>query len=743
MPLNDFASLLQALPTCDPFPTNDPLPKGMRRVVEGIPNYIPASLSQVAPSDSPDPDQVLIISAPGAVGKSTLATELAHRTGSLLWDLAPGSEVAANSLHGILHTTLATGQLDDYLEYLEAGLQFIVIDALDEGRAKVNDNSFQRFLEDIAKLARQSAEVSFVLFGRTDIAETAWYVLTDNDVRVRMLSMRAFDRQQANEYIAHRLGIIQQTAPLRECRDLIFDNLAFSVSEDHLTHTSDDFLHYPPVLDVIATLLKDEPNLQRLKNDLAESAVGHENNAIRLLNTVMDRIMAREQQRVLPAIRHTLKEHAIQSDWSEWSSLYSNDEQSARLLSLVLGESIEATPESMPTQLLTRYQESEALATAVPDHPFLQGVDRFANRVFESYLYARALHGECGERAASLVSDKLASRTYLPTRLLAAFYLAKEPEPSGTPRRIAPEHLGLIYDSLVSDDSTRSLVRLTVDGSEWGTDSDDLLLESEVEFEVLRFDDSGAVIEPLPDTISFVMLIGSESNIRFTASLREAHITVPCTITLGHSEGDFIATSGVHVNAATLVLNAEELIIKKRPSRAVEGADDFVVLEANQFVPHSADNPRVRVYPGSSLSVDWPGAEQYPWNEYAMPVPQIPTDHPGDVEKAYKRFKRIATTFRSHGKGALARTRVKVEHQRVLQGNLGQELLACLRDDEILVLDAEGRRYFWNASKADAVLGVSWQDLRRGKMPDRLGKYLEAFVREREWLFREGASPPQ
>ncbi len=729
MPINDFESLLESLPMCDPFPTASPLPNGIRRVANAVPNYIPAALAHVTSPDSDGPDQILIISAPGAVGKTTLAAELAHRRKSLLWDLASASEIAANSLQGILHATLEPGQLDDYLEYLEAGLQFLVIDALDEGRAKVNENSFRRFLEDVASLGQRSAGPSFVLFGRTDIAETTWFVLSEQGANVRMLSMSAFNRQQANDYIDHHLHPIQLTVPLRQCRDLIFDNLAFSVSGDNDSDVSSDFLHYPPVLDVIATLLKEESNPQRLKNDLTESASNYEKEAIHLLNTVMDRIMLREQEKLLPAIRHALESHAAASQWSDWPTLYTNDEQAKRILGRVLDEPIDSTPAGLPPQLHARYQDSEALATGVPEHPFLQGVDRFANRVFESYLYARALHGEFGQGAANAVGTRLASRTYLPTRLLAAFYLAKASEDGTTPRSIAPEHLGIVYDSLVSDDSTHSLVRLTVDGSDPATGEDEGPLEAEVDFELIRFDDAGAVIEPLQEPIAFVMPLSTESNIRFTTSLREAHITVPCTVTLGNSEGDFTATPGVYIAARSLVLDTEELIVKGRSSRTVEDGDDLVVLEARQFDGH-VTAPRVRVYPGGRLAVDWPSDEQYPWHEYATPAVSATTDHSEDVEKAYMRFRRIATTFRSHGKVALARTRYKVEHQRVLQGDLGQALLARLTQDDVLTLDEEGKRYFWNAERADTLLGVSWQDLRTGQMPARLSEYLASFVQQ-------------
>ena len=105
-----------------------------------------------------------------------------------------------------------------------------------------------------------------------------------------------------------------------------------------------------------------------------------------------------------------------------------------------------------------------------------------------------------------------------------------------------------------------------------------------------------------------------------------------------------------------------------------------------------------------------------------------------DLADVYRRFKRIVTTFKSNGRGSLARTRLKIEHHRVLQGTMGRELLQQLLGDEILML-SQGR-YYWNAGRADELLGVSWQDLRKGKVPALLAEYLRGFVRRHPELFK-------
>ena len=205
MAMHSFDHLLKGLPDCDKFPLSNPLPPGIGYVKQPMPMFVPASLSDVESVDASTPTQVLIVSAPGAVGKSTLAKEVAFRKAAPLWDLALAPEVGSGSLNGTLFGALAKGHTDDFLEYLREGLQFIVVDALDEGRTKVNENSFGRLLEDMGHLARHSKGVCFVLLGRTHIAETAWLALAEEQVNVSMISIVPFGKDQANQYIDNKV----------------------------------------------------------------------------------------------------------------------------------------------------------------------------------------------------------------------------------------------------------------------------------------------------------------------------------------------------------------------------------------------------------------------------------------------------------------------------------------------------------------------------------------------------------
>ena len=179
-----FDQLVGLLPTCEVFPTDGALPRGVS-YGNIIPEFTAPDVALV--EGSLDKAQALIVAAPGAVGKSTLAKALSSQRGALIWDLAEAEEVGYGSLDAVLERTMAPGLKSDFLEWMTEGIQFVIIDALDEGRIKVNENSFIRLLENISRLAKRANGICFVLLGRTQIAEAVWLNLTDLGIDASIL----------------------------------------------------------------------------------------------------------------------------------------------------------------------------------------------------------------------------------------------------------------------------------------------------------------------------------------------------------------------------------------------------------------------------------------------------------------------------------------------------------------------------------------------------------------------------
>src|SRR5262249_47926160 len=133
--------------------------KGWAYQEAGLRTFKEAPLAQNTEFSAPDPanSRIILVSAPGAVGKSTLARQIAFVTGAVYVDLAKADPVGGNSLSGGL---VKSGLYPSF----ESEKTAVLVDGLDEARLRVTQEAFQAFLSDVAELAA-GRTVPIVLFG--------------------------------------------------------------------------------------------------------------------------------------------------------------------------------------------------------------------------------------------------------------------------------------------------------------------------------------------------------------------------------------------------------------------------------------------------------------------------------------------------------------------------------------------------------------------------------------------------
>lgn len=716
-----FDELLKKLPSC-PGPSALPLTASQEfsYCAEGSEDYVPPPL-KVRPDATSETPEILILSAPGAVGKSAMARELAFRKGAPLWDLAGTGTVGARTVAGQLTTSFGASGLSAVHGALGAGNLFLVIDALDEARIKTTEAGFLEFVKDLAGLPGAMGTCKVVLLGRTQIADTAWLMLNEAGASVEIDIIEPFTDAQAAQYVDLRVARLNgagsaaaQTHKEKfvSARAAIFAELrnAFSASTDASAKAqATSFLGYAPVLDAVATLLANEPNFEVLASSLKQSTASS-NKALALLGKIIDHILTREQDdKLTKNIRPSLAAEAKSNGWSGWNSLYTKDEQCVRLLSLILGTRSALLPR-LPGSLQAIYEDR--VSAFLPEHPFLHDGLRPANVVFESYLFARALAQDLGGMRGP-AEARLRATEYKPSRLLADFYQLELGERTiGIP----PSHVGLLYDALLAGESENQHLRATVEGA----DPEDGLADTSVagcEFEYLTKDgDSRWKWEFETSSLQ------RDSELRFRRFLRDISVTVPCAVVLGDHAEEFEIGPAVEINCAHLSIPCRSLVVGgKTRTHSAEAEDLEVVLRAQSFESSLTSKPRVHV----GFKVTWPGSQQFPWTDFHAPDPIGSGD---DLHEVYRRFRRIVMTLRSHSRGTLARFKGKIEHQRILKGAMGEQLLARLLRDGVLVLD--GRMYRWVPTNATEHVGVSHHDLRVGQVPPILRNYLQAFLRD-------------
>lgn len=732
-----FEALVAQLPKC-PGPAALPLPDntgGITYVPHGLPEFIGPDLSpSTAIEQQPAAPKVIIVSAAGAVGKSTLANELASKKQAPIWDLAQASAVGENSLTGQLTTSFGFDGAARVSAGLANGTVFIIVDALDEARVKANQAGYEAFISNIAELAKAAKGPAFVLLGRTQTAETTWLLLEAARVPTSLLSIQPFTRAQAERYIEARVNhldsasakrIADHPQPFMEARDLVLNQLELAVGGGVAVRDEAvrEFLGYAPVLETVAFLLAKESNYQEFIASLAAvgtRSVRQADRPLAVLEHVVKRLLEREQRDKLQKnIRPALEQVASEADWNEWGTLYSPDEQRIRLLGRILDHRLDACPQ-MPASVRARYEEQ--LESWLPEHPFLRDGRFAANKVFESYLFAIAMREYLTPLSAH-VEQRLSAPEYKPTRLLADFYILLG-EQCGR-EEVAERQIGILYDSLLAGETDSLRVRLSLESGE-PEEPDEEQVQGEGEFEL-------AYAAPNPTGAERVEVrsfnIADERGlIAFRRQLKEAAIITRGKVVLGGSVDDFEIGPEVDIRCGALEILATGVVVRAPASKSNDG--DGVVIDARRCDSAVAKKPVVR----GSLSVTWPGAEAYPWNDFATPAGDGELDS-DDLHKVHLRFRRIVTSLRSHSKGSLARFRDKVEHRRVLKSQMGRALLELLVSDGILRLT--GEFYHWVPERAAALLQVSWHDLRNRRVTPAMKRYFSEFIAANPQHFRE------
>ena len=242
-------------------------PDGFKYIENGLTEFIGPDISPSNVIDQPLSPRIMIISAAGAVGKSTLANELAYRKKAPIWDLAQATAVGGNSVTGQLIASFGFALAGSVNTKLANGELFLIIDALDEARVKANEAGYNAFIQNIAQIVQVGSGTSIVLLGRTQTAETTWLMLEGAGVSASLYSIQPFTREQAEQYIEGRIQSLDASAakrigdhrqPFLQARDQILDLLELAVSgeEAKKDETAREFLGYAPVLETVAVLLR-------------------------------------------------------------------------------------------------------------------------------------------------------------------------------------------------------------------------------------------------------------------------------------------------------------------------------------------------------------------------------------------------------------------------------------------------------------------------------------------------------
>ncbi len=649
---------------------------GWHHINDGLKTFLEAPLTLGSGYGEADPrcSNIILVSAPGAVGKTTLAKEIAYRTGSVYVDLAEAAAVGASTMTGgLAKTTL--------YEHFLAGKASVLVDGLDEARIRVTQAGFSAFLEDLVDLVSTTAETSrspVILFGRTGAVEEAWLLLNEHGLEAPVLEIGYYDFDSAKEFAEKQAEHIRSTKHEPDSRAI---ELLLNQLHEQTLSDGTKFIGYSPVLIAVAKRVADHGDLEYESNTaqlISRLESGEED--ITLIG-ITQSILQREQRKI---------ESLELTDSALLTKLYSPEEQLDRLIDRVYGHGVDFTLPAMSPEDRQSYEE--ALDTWVGQHPFLDGLGRKpSSAVFGGLIAARALN-------AAALSEKVLLQELghdsLVNPFLSEFYVAslKETQQVGIPT-VPSRHIGLVYASLSARLGSKYTTSLRIDADA----PSGVFAAAEVEVVV----DSGEATKSLEFTteINGVFVFGRRVH-DLTLIAREA------TLTMGGGS-ELTLLSPISVEVDKLTVNAKLIAVEQPMARTRDSIHDVVDISARD-----ADVSQVSMLPrlaeGVKLEVRWPGSENWPWSTFRVDE-EFEDDQ--SVYDGINALLRIVRLFKSKGKGNLAKYSGAIDHHRRTYG-LGKDVRDHLLREQ--VLRKEGQFYFLEPDKLMEKAGLEYNSVRAG-----------------------------
>ncbi len=590
-----FSQLVDSLPRGDSLRAKS-LPIGFRYTDQSNPRFIEPELEVIEPVQA-GVTSVVLVSAPGAVGKSTLAAELSARTGAPLWDLSR-LQVGSRTFSGTIleaYEFEATG----VLKRLRDGDFLFVLDALDEAQVRAGSNNFDEFIANVAAEFKDSKpNPCIVLLARSDTADWVHLILDEGGVPLARYQIAYFDEPRAISFVRRRLDQRrsddghrplhrEQVQPFDEARSRLFE-LVYRLFSLEPGNAWDDervcnFLGYAPVLEALTDYL-DVQNYMAFLQELAAEE-GALTDPWNFLSDVVNRLLAREQSKIVEAVRPSMEGPARSTGWDDWDHLYEPSEQCARVLGKAVDHAVDAVGDRLPTDLRNAYED--AVSTIFTQHPFLAG-RRFANVVFKEYIYAWGIvEGNDGLIQALRGSMLDRDSPFLPSPLFSRFVAAFADDDEAV---LDGQDFGVLYESLLSRvGASAEEVTLTIVQSGPEAFQASVTLNGE----------GGAEIS--------YQVLDTGSGVHVWRRLANADVHVTGAAVLGLNGQRFTIGPSVRLTCGPLETRCEHLEVDATDDVRIEAADH----------PVSAQNFRLSVRNESqgAFSVCWPQVA-HPWAAY-------------------------------------------------------------------------------------------------------------------------------
>lgn len=652
---------------------------------------------------------IILISAPGATGKSEMTKNLSFELNIPVFDLGQHDAVGANSFIGMLYKTISPMEMGRVLTDLTSGQYSIIIDALDEGLTRTKSAAaFEAFLKDIADIAKQSSGLPFIIFGRTSVLEYATLFFEDKGIKVSLLQIEPFTLEQAKRFVdncvkRHNINIFDKA--YKDVRDKILDCIkGFFKSEGEIKNKLyEGFIGYAPVLQSIAKLIISSNNLIDLYNQLNEA----NEKGIMLIKKIIETILNREREKLLGKegeqgllSKDLLANRDEQFKTSFKAKAYDINEQYIRLLYKCLDESFHS---SITNDEEFNKEYDKNVLSWENEHPFRDNdKNKIVNVVFEAFVLVELMSkDEYSDKVLNYLKNKgngsymlynifkLTSGYssidchYLPY-LIESFQSLDRGESRGK-----VEITSLIND--INDDN----ISLEIDFSR---DGDELELNTDKEYTIKTTIPKNEYFV-MPKVISNIYIDADELNVEMS------------NITTEFSAPVNIAVKNVKMSS------------KEFQFRTFDKNNNNIVIECDNFESRSLFDGMQSVYTIGKVDIKIISTNTvfFPFVKYKQDTYDKKNDKEEAIFDKYQKMRRTILHFHSYKGGELAKYKTKIDN-RIGSSSTGKKVLNALIKTGIIIED--GMLYKINKTKLDE-FGIDFNKIRSTEINGKLEEFLK------------------
>lgn len=579
-----------------------------------------ASVGRAISDEQSGLNQVLLIRAAAAVGKSTLALALADRCSGLLWNLGL-VRVGNGTLDGVMTRAYGYEAPSDISRALRVGDLTIVIDALDEALMRSSHNvAVESLAADIRAILgpavptgdrtpRPAVGFAIVVLGRPSSIELLELALGEAGVGASVLDVDYFDVQSSVRLVVEyrsrtllaqsRSGVDSRPVSREHLEASIYqilqrlqDEIAGGFGTEPLRTCSNfligsgEFLGYAPVLMAIAESLA--VDARDFDDVVAEMLDGESLSMWSIMMLICERILLREQHKILEGLRTNLEGQGEYLPEGVLREFCTPNVQIRLLLEGIVDLEDVVISSQVPISDSQKSVIRDTVDSFIGDHPFLKEGqfsnvhlhrdDCFKHAVFRDFCYARVCRGIVRLTNGHELSLLRHSKS-LDNPMLARFCLASSSRNGEVPDSAVDAEFVPVFLSSLQADRSQLISSLTIREREIRPTNGLVRSEGEHVLDlVLNESEARSIGTPAADDVSGCLRIPGDSPLIIWDRLAGILVDVPSVdvvlksrLPMPDESDQFILFDGSALSCGNLSIESTSILLVPPAMASQEG----------------------------------------------------------------------------------------------------------------------------------------------------------------------------